>query len=236
VVVAVAVGAATWFSQRTIDDLTQRQIANRRGSGEKSITRESELVVQAVATAVALPLAQSTYPEIKPVLDAAVRDDHASGDDRLQWLVVTDASGQIVAATQKAPSPLVLADYEKLVATGVKNGDVIHARIGKGADWVYGAAIKLGNNAVGALRIGVSTSGLEAELAKSIAETDDRSQDSQQRLLLIALVVLGIGVVFAALQGVGLARPIRALTAQAQRIAGGDLENRVPEDRRDELG
>lgn len=236
VVVAIAVAVATWFSQRTIDELTSTQVTARRAAGEKSISRESELVVQAVATAVALPLAQSTYPDIKPVLDAAVRDDHASGDDRLQWLVVTDASGQIVAATQKAPNPVVLADYEKLVATGMKNGDVVHARIGKGADWVYGAAIKLGDNAVGALRIGVSTAGLEAELQKSITQADEKSKASQQRLLLIALLVLGIGVAFAALQGVGLARPIRALTAQANKIAAGDLKSRVPDTRRDELG
>ncbi len=236
VVVAVAVAAATWFSQRTIDELTTTQIGARRTAGEKSITRESELVVQAVATAVALPLAQSTYPDIKPALDAAVRDDHASGDDRLQWLVVTDSTGQIVAATQKAPNPVVLADYEKLIATGTKNGEVVHARIGSGSDWVYGAAIKLGDNAVGALRIGVSTAGLEAELAKSIAQADERSKASQKRLLLIAVVVLGIGVVFAALQGVGLARPIRALTVQAKRIASGDLKTRVPDSRRDELG
>src|SRR5690349_3197543 len=106
------------------------QIANRRTSGEKSITRESELVVQAVATAVALPLAQSTYPEIKPVLDAAMRDDKASGDDRLQWLVVTDASGQVVAATQNAPTADKLAGLDKQLEGGAKDGDVVHVRIG----------------------------------------------------------------------------------------------------------
>jgi len=236
VVVAVAVGAATWFSQRTIDELTQMQIANRRASGEKSITRESELVVQAVATAVALPLAQTTYPDIKPALDAAMRDDHASGDDRLQWLVVTDATGQVVAATQNAPTADKLAGLDKQLDGGTKNGDVIHARIGTGSDWVYGAAIKLGDNPVGKLRIGVSTAGLEHELSKSLAIADERSKASQQRLLMIAAAVLLIGILFAALQGVGLARPIRALTAQANKIAGGDLKSRVPEGRRDELG
>lgn len=235
VVVAVAVAVATWFSQRTIDDLTTLQITNRRASGEKAITRESELVVQAVATAVALPLAQSTYPDIKPVLDAAVRDDHASGDDRLQWLIVTDESGQVVASTQGAPSTTKVAELERLLATGAKNGDVVRARVA-GSDWVYGAPIKLGNNPVGALRIGVSTAGLEAELQKSLATASDRSKASQQRLLLIALAVLAIGVIFAALQGVGLARPIKQLTVQANKIAGGDLESRVPDTRRDELG
>jgi serine phosphatase RsbU (regulator of sigma subunit) len=227
VVVAVAVAVATWFSQRTIDDLTTLQITNRRATGEKAITRESELVVQAVATAVALPLAQSTYPDIKPVLDAAVRDDQASGDDRLQWLVVTDESGQVVASTQGAPA--------KIAELGDKNGEVVRAHV-SGSDWVYGAPIKLGNNVVGALRIGVSTAGLEAELAKSLATARERSKESQQRLLLIALVVLAIGIVFAALQGVGLARPIKQLTVQANKIAGGDLKSRVPDKRGDELG
>lgn len=235
VVVAVAVAVATWFSQRTIDDLTSLQITNRRASGEKAITRESELVVQAVATAVALPLAQSTYPDIKPLLDAAVRDDHASGDDRLQWLIVTDESGQVVASTQAAPDTTKIAELERVLAAGAKNGDVVRARVA-GADWVYGAPIKLGNNVVGALRIGVSTAGLEAELSKSLATARDRSQASQQRLLLIALAVLAIGIFFAALQGVGLARPIKQLTVQANKIAGGDLESRVPDKRRDELG
>jgi serine phosphatase RsbU (regulator of sigma subunit) len=50
------------------------------------------------------------------------------------------------------------------------------------------------------------------------------------------LVVLGIGIVLAALQGIQLARPIKALTAAAERIAAGDLSQRVPHQRRDELG
>src|SRR5678816_23518 len=98
----------------------------------------------------------------------------------------------------------------------------------------YGAPIKLGDNPVGKLRIGVSTAGLEHELSKSLAIADERSKASQQRLLLIAAAVLLIGILFAALQGVGLARPIRALTAQANKIAGGDLKSRVPEGRRDQ--
>ena len=232
VVVAVAVGAATWFSQRTINDLTSLQIANRRSAGEKAIARESELVAKAVANAVALPLAGSQYADIKPVLDSAMHDDHASGDQRLQWLVVTDNTAQIVGATQRAPQEL--AAQEKLLASGTRDGDIVHAK--NGADWVYGVEIKLGENKVGALRMGVSTAGLEAELAKSIAIADDRSKDSQERLLLIAAVVLVFGMAFAALQGMSLARPIRMLTAQANKIAGGELESRVPDARRDELG
>jgi serine phosphatase RsbU (regulator of sigma subunit) len=236
IVVAVAVAAATWFSQKTIHDLTTTQIQARRATGEKSIVRESELVVQAVATAVALPLANSTYPDIAPVLDKAMQNDHASGDDRLQWMVVTDTTGTVVASTKNAPPAAELGNDEKLLTGGQKTGEVTYARIGTGSDWVYGADVLLGTNKVGALRLGVSTSGLEAELAKSLASSDAKSRESQQRLLMLALLVLGAGVVFAALQGISLARPVKVLTVQATKIASGDLNSRVPENRRDELG
>jgi len=232
-VVAVAVGAATWFGQRTMDELTATQIKERRIAGEKSITRESELVVQAVATAVAQPLANSMYPDIKPVLDAAKADDHS---DRLQWLVVTDQTGQVVQATQGAPAAPRLAELEKLLASGVKDGEIVHAQVGTGADWVYGAPIKLGSNVVGALRLGVSTAGLEAELAKSLAEARVRAHTSRDKLIFVALAVLGLGILLAALQGVSMARPIKRLTVQANKIAGGDLKSRIVENRSDELG
>lgn len=231
VVVAVAVGTTALFSQRTIDALTATQIESRRQAGEKSITRESELVVQAVTNAVALPLAQSTYPDIKPVLDAAM-----NGDKRVEWLVVTDDTGQVVQSTASAPSPARLTELQRLLADGSKSGDVVHARAGSGASWVYGAPVKLGDRTVGALRIGVTTAGLDAELAKALSEADDRARASQKRVWFAALAVLGVGVLFAALLGFGLARPIKVLTMQANRIAGGDLESRVPEGRRDELG
>ncbi len=237
-VVAVAVGAATFFSQRTIDELTAMQVQTRRQSGERSITRESELKVQAVATAIALPLASSLYPEISPVLEKAMSDDRASGDDRLLWMVVVDATGQVVAGTKNAPPSASLAAHDALLAgtTATAGADVHHARVGTGSDWVYGADIKAGEHKVGALRIGVSTAGLEAELSRSLATAHERSRESQRRLLMIALLVLAIGLVFAALQGISLARPIKLLTVQANKIASGDLNSRVPESRRDELG
>ena len=228
VVVAIAVGAATWFGQHAMDEVTAQQIKSRRLAGERSITRESELIVRAVANAVAQPLAGSMYPDIKPVLDAAIAEDHSTGADRLQWLVVTDATGQVVSQTQGAPSAARLADLEKQLAG--------KQQIKDGANFVYGAPIKFGTNVVGGLRLGVSTAGLEAELAKSLAQARDSARSSRDRLLLVALGVLGLGIVLAAFQGLSMARPIRMLTVQANKIAGGDLQSRVKEDRRDELG
>ena len=235
VVVAVAVGAATWFTRRSINDLTQAQVRARRTSGEKAITRQSDLAVQSIANALAHPLANSQYTDIPPVLDQAIREDKA-GDHQLQWLSIADDTGEVVQASPGAPSGAKLAELDKLLAAGIKDGDVVHARIGSGADWVYGEPIKLADKQVGAIRIGVTTAGLEGELAATLADAESAAHDSRDKLFVIAALVLGIGVLVAALMGVSMARPIRTLTVQAGKIASGDLHSRVPEGRRDELG
>ena len=235
IVVAVAVGAATAFTQRSIDELAESQRVRLRTGGEQSITRQSDLLVQSVANALAHPLANSQYTDIPPVLDLALREDGA-GAKQLQWLSVADDTGQILHATTGAPSGAALAELERALASGTKDGDVVHARLGAGNDWVYGAPIKVGDKPVGAIRIGVTTAGLEAELARSVAEAEDLARSSRDKLFVIAALVLGIGVIAAALQGVGVARPIKALTQQAGKLAGGDLSSRVPEGRGDELG
>ncbi|HEY1557103.1 MAG TPA: SpoIIE family protein phosphatase [Kofleriaceae bacterium] len=234
VVVAVAIGAATWFSQRTVEDLTARQLEARQLAGDKSITRESDLVVEAVANAVTHPLATGLTQDIQPVLDAALRDDVASGDRRLQWLVVTDTSGKVVGHAGAMPAADKLAGFDKLLAAGTKDGNVLHANAG-GTDWVYGSELVLGDR-VGALRIGVSTQDLQAELAKTLDESRGRAAASRQRVWLVSLVVLAIGILAAAIQGVRLAKPVKTLTEQAEKIAAGELGSRVPTGRRDELG
>jgi len=234
VVVAIAVGVATWFSQQTIDELTAKQIEARRTSGEKDIITESEFLAKSVANAVANPLANTMYDDLTLPLEQAVREDHANGDDRLQWLVVIDSGGTIVAKAGKPPPSDQVAGLDKLL-TGEKTA-VQHGRIGQSSDWVYGTSIKLGERSVGALRMGITTAGLEAELKKTLEASEERAAASRKRVWLIALGVLGIGVLAAALQGVSLARPVKVLTRQAERIAQGDLSGRVPEGRGDELG
>ena len=236
VVVAAVVGVASWFSAKTIDELTATQISVRRAATEKSITRDSELITQSVANGVAHAIAETRIPDIKPVLDAALADDKASGDKRVNWMVVIDGSGQEVGSTDGAPAGPKLAEFEKLLAAAPKTGEVVHARIGTGSDYVYGSPTKIGTTVVGSVRVGVSTASLDAELSRALADSDDRARASRQRVLLVSLIVLGIGIVLAALQGVQLAKPIKELTQVAQRIAEGDLESRVPEGRRDELG
>lgn len=234
IVVAAAVGMTTWFSQRTIRELTDTQIEARRRTGEQAIVRESELIAEAVASAVALPLANTAPNDAEEILRAAIAKDAQSGDKRLQWLAVIDSQvGKVFAATEGAPPIEKLAEYDKLLAGEAR---VTRAQLGGGTDWVYGARIMQGTREQGLLRMGVSTAGLAQELDTAIAKSQERAHATRDRVWLVSLAVLAIGLVLAALYGISLARPIKALTAQAQRIASGDLRGRVPVARRDELG
>src|SRR5205085_8882314 len=105
-------------------------LAARRQLGEKAITRESELVVQAVATSVDLPLANNQYADLQLLIDSRLAEDIKVGDNRLQWLVVFDSTGTPVARTKAAPEKDALAELERRLADGIKTGDVVHAQAG----------------------------------------------------------------------------------------------------------
>ncbi|MBP9087208.1 MAG: SpoIIE family protein phosphatase [Kofleriaceae bacterium] len=244
-VVAVALAVTTFFSQRTMTQLAQSNADARRISGERAIKRESDLMVKAVATAVALPLASSTYSDIAPLLLDALHDDQQRGDRRLEWLLITDAENVIVQSTPGAPTVATLGAVNQQLLASAPAGELaqvgivralVTSQTSQGSHWVYGTNVNVADRVVGTLRMGVSTAGLEAELALSIADAQTRAQASRQRVWLLAIAVLLGGVVLAFFQGVQLAKPIRALTKQAERIASGDLEQRVPTNRSDELG
>ncbi|MBA3500207.1 MAG: hypothetical protein H0T65_07540, partial [Deltaproteobacteria bacterium] len=226
IVIAAAVGTATWFSQTSISDLTEKQVAARRESGEKSIVRESELLVQAVANTVVIPLSANMFGDVPKSLEDALALDK-KGENRVQWLLVHDPrSGTVVGATAGAPAKV--DELDRILKDGIKStaNKVVHAKVA-GSDWVYASPIELGGTTHGNLYMGVSTAGLEKELTSSLEESKARAQATRNRVWLVGLLVLAIGVVLAALQGVRLAGPIKVLTRQAERIAAGDLSHRV---------
>lgn len=234
IAVAAAVGATTLFAQRAIAEIGGLQNAARRGEGERAIMRDSELVAQAVATSVAFPLATGAYDEVAPLLEAAIDQDRQRGG-RFVWLLARDSAGAVVAKTEAAPSPAKLKEYDRRLADGLVNNGVIYAPI-SGRGWVYSADIKLQGSFIGRLQMVVSVDKLERELRAAIDATDDAARAARNRALLISLVVLVVGIALAAFYGFQLARPIQELTAQAERIAVGDLDSRIEPVRRDELG
>jgi phosphoserine phosphatase RsbU/P len=230
-VVSAAVFASAFFSQRAIRELARADAATRRAEGLAAIQREAELLARHVAATVALPLGSQQLSDLPPLLA-----DAAGTHERIRWLLVVEADGTVVAATEGAPAGGAGTVFADALTAGLAGAPERVARQGAGPEWTYGAAVRLGGQAIGQVRIGVSSAELERALADSLRAADARAGEARRQMTLVALSLLGVGVVLAALQGLRMARPLRLLARQAERIAGGDLEQRVPEDRGDEIG
>jgi serine phosphatase RsbU (regulator of sigma subunit)/HAMP domain-containing protein len=227
IVVAAAVGISAWYGQRTIARLNADDATARRAAGEQAIVRESELLAKNIANASAIPMGQHAYGEVGPLL-AATKAEYP----RVQWIAIGTESGQPVASTEGAP-PAVFTDFPRAAA----GGPIEHRRVADDRpEWVYASAIKLGPEVVGQLRLGVSTRDLEADLQAAIDKARGRAETAMSTMQLVAIVVLLIGVVLAAIQGIRTAAPLNQLSRLATRIAGGHLHERVPAAGSDEIG
>jgi serine phosphatase RsbU (regulator of sigma subunit)/HAMP domain-containing protein len=227
IVVAAAVGLSAWYGQRTIARLNADDASARRAAGEKAIVRESELLARNIANASAIPMGQHAYGEVGPLL-AATQAEYP----RVQWIAIGAEDGKPVASTPGAPA----VDFAEFAGANA-GGPIEHRRLAADRpEWVYASPIKLGNELVGQLRLGVSTRDLEADLQAAIDRARGRAEDAMSTMKLVALIVLLIGVVLAAIQGIRTAAPINQLSRLATRIAGGHLHERVPAAGSDEIG
>src|SRR5207245_2186291 len=64
----------------------------------------------------------------------------------------------------------------------------------------------------------------------------DDARGAAKKVLLVAAIILLSGILLGTYQGMRIARPLHALSAQAHRIASGDLGQRVDVKSGDEIG
>jgi signal transduction histidine kinase/CheY-like chemotaxis protein len=96
--------------------------------------------------------------------------------------------------------------------------------------------VRLDGDRIGTVFVAYSLRPLAAELAKT-AETKARElRSGLQRTVLAGLLALTLGVILIVLQSLRLSRPIQELARQADKMAGGDLDVRVPIRSGDEIG
>ena len=192
IVVAVAIAISTWSSQQTIARLNADDARARRTAGEQAIVRESELLARNIANASAIPMAQHAYGEVGPLL-TATRAEYP----RIQWIAIGTEAGQLVASTPGAPA-VVMTDFPQVAAGGA----IEHRRLAPDRpDWIYASGIRLGDQVVGQLRLGVSTKDLDEQLqagVRSVACVRDRRTGDDEppqvldRLELILVLVMRI--------------------------------------------
>lgn len=233
IILSTALGAASTFNWRTLTAQAEREAASRRTEGEQAIEQVSALLARSGATSAAPPLAEGNFTYLDTLVASMVKED-----PRITWMVIADAgSNRVVARTPSAPPATTLTDT---LSTAIAAAPPNHAVSARDPDdptrLTFGTQIVAGDHVLGQLRLGVSTAILEAELAASIAEARADALAAARATLAVAAMVLVFGIAVGCLQGLRIARPLRELSAQAHRIAEGDLHRRVRVQGKDEIG
>lgn len=231
--VVIVAGVAVWFAQRSIDDLVAEGLRTRRSREEAAIARESELTIRASAAAVANTVANRAIPELSALLHSAIALDKGRPYRTITWLSAVDTAGEAVAATEDAPPASALATLPWLAAEGQITRTLLP---NTSHQWILVTPLYVGGSRVGRLYMGLSTAGLDADVAQAMAAAAQTIDKARQKIWLVGGAVLALGALFAMIQGLRLAQPIRAMTTQARRIASGDMNERVVVGRSDELG
>ncbi|HUH04259.1 MAG TPA: SpoIIE family protein phosphatase [Kofleriaceae bacterium] len=240
---AVAVGLSALYGYRTLTDQAASAAAKQRAAGEAAMARHSQLLVRNLTSAAGVSLAGGDFTGLRAQAGNAL-----AGSSTLEWLVVAFGHGhdsQIVVATSGAPGaegePLEDELSAQLGAHPTSTEILSMRATGDPHLTVFGAniVVRLADGSarsVGELRLSNSTRELETLLAAQLAEARHEARVSARRQLMAAGVVLLLGMLVGAYQGLRISRPLQALEAQASAIAGGDFDRRVDVRSRDEVG
>lgn len=232
VVLAAAVGTNAYFSQRTLEHLAESENEARRADGEAAMDRLAVTIVRNIAS-LGPAIASADFDLLRELIDSA-----AETNPNVAYIVLFDeATGKVLAESEGSkPSGLDDAVRTRLMAEP-RTTDIVRVRDASSSSLLlFGANVRSGDQVIAQLRLAVSTSALEADLKASIARARADARASARRQLVIAGVILLIGILIGAWQGLRISRPLRALSIQAEHIAGGDFDQRVHLKSRDELG
>ncbi len=235
-VVVVVFFAITWVQ---LDKLADEQ-AEARGEAVDQVTRQTGVSIsQTIAAASSVALAEGGYTFIQRLLETTAR----SSPDVL-WMVVADESGRIVAdsrgargVARAAPLPPAVAVQARarpgasvelpragagprILATAILGRD----ELADGADeWTAPDAVVAPAEVIGFVEVATDTGVHEREAARARQAARERVGDTARLAAIAAVVLLVLGVVVAVQQSLGIARPLRQLSAQARRIAHGEI-------------
>jgi serine phosphatase RsbU (regulator of sigma subunit) len=228
------VGAAGFFSVRSIEAFGREEAGRSRAEGEKAMKAQAELVARNLATSAGLPLAEGNFTYISSLAETTLADDR-----RIEWLMIQDAvSERVVARAGGAPAVERFADdlVGELAKAGTKGGVLHRVDPAVKTRYVFGANVTVGDRVVGQIRLALSTRDLETALAASLAASQARAADSARQLALLAAGILAIGVAIGFYQGVRITRPLKSLTRAASQVAAGDFQHRAQVSSNDEIG
>ncbi len=266
VMIASCVVLISWVSVQKISEQAREQIRKHEEQGIHAFRRESVLVASATAQTFAYLAINNAWQELTDALPNALKehneieplppDGKRSAKPEILWFLAFDEDADLLtgmnaegteAGVWRTPgAPVDRAALDQVIAElgppAQPGKELPKARCSpaapsaQSATWMCEAPIAYNKTVTGTLWMRVSAAALTREVNKVKLGYLERERAYRRNVLLVAGGILFIGILLAALQGLSLARPIAALTEQATRIAGGDLESRVVTGRRDELG
>jgi serine phosphatase RsbU (regulator of sigma subunit) len=246
VLLAVVIGALGLTGQQAMNASIDETDAVLQKMGDQATERERRSVVTIIAAAMRVLAVGHDYAALR----LQARQLEEADPTHMAWIAVIDdqARSVVVAASEHsrypvdapfpadadALSPLLAADplSEALV---IRPDPEAADRMLVGANIVNtfddGRRVHLGQ---------VRLSHANPELANLIetgrSDARHRGERVRDRQLLIAGAVLLLGILLAMFEGSRMARPLRALAAQAGAIAAGDFQRRVQERAGGEVG
>jgi len=232
---AAAIAASAWYSLTTIDGLARASGDARRTDLEGAILRESTLLTGNAAASTASLLGTNDYTRLEETARRL-----ATENQHVHWIVLIDNEGKVAAVSEAAPAKVgdVFTDALTPALAGARTGTV--ERQAQDDRLLLGAPVWLIDDRteqrVGEVRLSYDTSSLERATQEAIADGRARARRSARNTSIFAGAILFVGILLGAWQGVRIARPLRALSAQARHIAGGDFARRVAVKRGDEVG
>lgn len=233
---AAAIAASAWYSLTTLDQFARASGDARRKDLEAALQRESTLLAANAAASTASLLGTNDYTRLEETAKRL-----ATENQNVNWIVLIDNEGRVAATSAKAPGKTgdVFKDTLTEALSTAKTGTV--ERLADGSELRLGAPVFLVSDdgteqRVGEVRMSYDTSSLDIAKQEAIDDGRERAKESARNTSIFAGIILLVGILLGAWQGVRIVRPLRALSVQAQHIAGGDFKRRVEVKRGDEVG
>ena len=183
-----------------------------RSDFEARIGGQAEVIAASLSDALSRPNARTA---LSPVVAEYARELGGR-------VIVTDRGGVLVADSTRSPAPRENYASRPEVARAL---DGERVRLVRDSDELGGrylfmaVPIVRGDEVLGVVRVSQPT-----------GEIDSRVRRSWIAFAVVSFLILLVGSVVAWALGTSLARPLRALAASANRLAGGDLSARAPEE------
>ena len=221
---------------RTIQNLGRSEADARAAAVELALQRLGASLARNTASASEAAVLDSNFTYLQAIVERA-----AAGEPSLRFVQVLDENGRVIADSRRAPgvgtSPTVKDALRDRVRAS-KQGVVSSGPSPDEPDLrLFAAPIVAPPNApgertaaahLGELRVGMSMEGMRRERAATLAAGRRSVEEAVRLMAIAAIALLLLGISIAVTQGLRLSRPLSHLAEQASRIAGGDLDQRVP--------